>query len=258
MTYGVLIGNIDVAQAAVYVFWGSFAGLVYYLRREDHREGYPLVGDTGQSDPIQFPPVPAPKTFVTQHGREIFAPRPEDTETVAGEQLLPWAGAPYLPKGDPLLAGVGPAAPAVSRDDHPDPLLDDGKPKLVPLRAVPAYFLSPEDVDPRGFEVISNDKKVVGQVFDLWLDRAECFIRYFEVKLSPSHGGHNIIVPLDFIDIRRKRQEVLVDALNSAQFAGVPQLSHPEQMTPNEEDRVSAYFGGGGLFGAANRAEPVL
>ena len=36
--------NVDVTQIVLYAFWLFFAGLVYYLRREDKREGYPLAG----------------------------------------------------------------------------------------------------------------------------------------------------------------------------------------------------------------------
>ena len=41
------MSNIDVAQIAIWLFWIFFFGLIYYLRREDHREGYPLEGDAG-------------------------------------------------------------------------------------------------------------------------------------------------------------------------------------------------------------------
>lgn len=44
-----MIGSryVDVAQLAIWGFWVFFFGLVYYLRREDHREGYPLEDDGG-------------------------------------------------------------------------------------------------------------------------------------------------------------------------------------------------------------------
>ncbi len=42
---GAITGYIDVAQMALYAFWLFFAGLIYYLHREDKREGYPLVSD---------------------------------------------------------------------------------------------------------------------------------------------------------------------------------------------------------------------
>lgn len=57
-------GKIDVAQIAIYAFWLFFAGLVYYLRREDKREGYPMVSD-GPGGVIQgFPRTPGPKRFI--------------------------------------------------------------------------------------------------------------------------------------------------------------------------------------------------
>ena len=38
-------GTFDVAELAFYVFVLFFVGLVFYLRREDKREGYPLLTD---------------------------------------------------------------------------------------------------------------------------------------------------------------------------------------------------------------------
>ncbi len=42
---GAITGYIDVAQVVLYAFWIFFAGLVFYLRREDRREGYPLESE---------------------------------------------------------------------------------------------------------------------------------------------------------------------------------------------------------------------
>lgn len=42
MTDGNIVGTIDVAEIAFYVFVLFFIGLIFYLRREDRREGYPL------------------------------------------------------------------------------------------------------------------------------------------------------------------------------------------------------------------------
>ena len=41
--------QLDLAQVALYVFWFFLAGLIFWLRREDRREGYPLESDpTGE------------------------------------------------------------------------------------------------------------------------------------------------------------------------------------------------------------------
>jgi photosynthetic reaction center H subunit len=51
---------------------------------------------------------------------------------------------------------------------------------------------------------------------------------------------------------------VVIDALNAAQFAGVPRLEATDQITLYEEERVQAYFGGGYLYANAERQEPFL
>lgn len=63
---------IDFAQIALYAFWIFFAGLVFYLRREDKREGYPLHSDrterTGGRVVVQgFPAVPPRKKYIHMH-----------------------------------------------------------------------------------------------------------------------------------------------------------------------------------------------
>ena len=49
---------IDLAQVSLYLFWLFFFALVFYLRKEDKREGYPLVGERGERK--NGFPVPAP------------------------------------------------------------------------------------------------------------------------------------------------------------------------------------------------------
>ena len=46
-TVGTITGYIDLAQIVLYMFWLFFAGLIYYLVREGHREGYPMETDGG-------------------------------------------------------------------------------------------------------------------------------------------------------------------------------------------------------------------
>jgi photosynthetic reaction center H subunit len=48
MGTGAITQYIDVAQLVLYLFWIFFAGLIYYLRRENQREGYPMETDGGQ------------------------------------------------------------------------------------------------------------------------------------------------------------------------------------------------------------------
>ncbi len=92
MQPGAITNYIDVAQLALYGFWLFFAGLVYYLHRENKREGYPLVSSDGKGTMIEgFPfPIPKPKTFIMPDGSRIMAPRgetPEPLNAVPDRQL---------------------------------------------------------------------------------------------------------------------------------------------------------------------------
>jgi photosynthetic reaction center H subunit len=55
---------LDLTQITLYAFWLFFGGLVYYLRREDKREGYPLTRESDGSTVNGFPMPPGPKHFV--------------------------------------------------------------------------------------------------------------------------------------------------------------------------------------------------
>jgi photosynthetic reaction center H subunit len=257
MTYGAVLARFDVAQIAIYLFWGSFVALIWYLRREDHREGYPLVGDHKDQEIFSIPGLPTPKTFILADGHEVQAPRPEKPETFGAQQMLPWAGAPFSPTGNPLVDGVGPAAYA-NRADVPDHAYDDGLPKIVPLRSATEFFLASEDTDPRGFEVFANDDKLVGHISDVWIDRAEYIIRYLEMSRLETFGGGSIILPSTFIKIKNSTHEITCNFLRSDQFVTVPQLRNPDVITLLEEDRLMGYFAGGQLYGKASRTEPVL
>jgi len=257
MTYGAVLAHFDVAQITIYVFWGFFAGLIWYLRREDHREGYPLVADAPATQQLSTPELPTPKTFLMDDGHEVLAPRPEAPETFAAERALPWAGAPFEPTGNPMIDQVGPASYA-NRADVPDHAADDGLPILVPLRGAADFYLAQEDTDPRGFAVVGNDGKVAGEIVDVWIDRAEYIIRYLEAELVPALGGRRIIIPSTFIKINNKLGVINCNFLRADLFATIPALKNPEVITRLEEDKIMGYFGGGQLYGKIGRLEPIL
>lgn len=60
---------LDGAQIALYAFWLFFALLIYYLRREDKREGYPLESEDG-STKQGFPAMPPKRTYIAHDGSE--------------------------------------------------------------------------------------------------------------------------------------------------------------------------------------------
>jgi photosynthetic reaction center H subunit len=254
MQTGSITSNIDVAQLVLYGFWIFFAGLIFYLRTEDKREGYPLVGGPNGARTEGFPAMPAPKVFKLAHGVSVIAPSGQsDDRALRAEPVLPWHGAPLQPTGNPMLAGVG-AGSYAERADTPD--LDlDGAPKIVPLRVARDFSLEARDPDPRGMEVVDADGKSAGTVKDVWVDRMEVTIRYLEVDTG---GAHSVLLPMPFARINRRLRRVRVNSILADQFAAVPGLRSPNQVTLLEEDKISAYYGGGYLYAKHSRSEPLL
>ena len=254
-------GNFDLASLSIWLFWLFFALLIYYLQTENMREGYPLENEDGSAAANQGPfPVPSPKTFLLPHGRgSVVVPSPENEDahrrTDLGEVMEATAvpnGYPYEPKGDPMLAGVGSGSWAPRRDE---PELDGhGHPKIVPMSHTESYHVS-AGRDPRGLEVVAGDGAVVGTVADMWIDAPEQLVRYLEIDLDAEHGGGKRLVPIHFCQVWRR---VKINAIHGRHFADVPRTRSSTQVTKLEEERISAYYGGGILYAEDRRAEPLL
>jgi photosynthetic reaction center H subunit len=257
MGTGAITAYVDVAQLVLYLFWIFFFGLIYYLIRENHREGYPMDNDRGLL--IEgWPRVSEPKTYKLVDGREIVVPRPNDGPPAAlnADRLYRGAGSPIEPNGNPLLAGVGPGSWSPVRSDIVD-LDHHGEPKLVPLSLAAGYGVSSKDPDPRGMPVTDVYGDVAGTVRDLWLDRGEMLFRYLDVDVPLASGGtRRVLTPMPFARITDSG--VTVHALLAAQFADVPSLRHTDRITLAEEERITAYYGAGTLYAEPQRAEPLV
>ena len=102
--------------------------------------------------------------------------------------------------------------------------------------------------------MVGADGKVAGHVAELWVDKADRLVRYLQIG---SEGAPQL-APMMMAKVNRGKRRVVIDALNAAQFAGVPRLAAVDQITLYEEERVQAYFGGGYLYANASRQEPFL
>jgi photosynthetic reaction center H subunit len=254
MGTGAITGYVDVAQIVLYLFWAFFFGLIVYLVRENKREGYPLETSDGPID--GWPPRPRPKTYLLEGGHTVH--KPDDVvspQTLNAAPTHRFNGAPLEPTGDPLLAGVGPGAWA-DRADVTEKTID-GDPKLVPLRAAPGYEVSLRDRDPRGLAAIGADGETGGTVVDLWLDKSEMTVRYFEVAVPMAGGAtRNVLLPVNFA--KAGADGVHVHAIHGEQFRRVPGTRDPQQVTMLEEEKIMAYYGAGMLYADAERAEPLF
>jgi photosynthetic reaction center H subunit len=230
MQVGAITGYMDVAQITLYAFWIFFFCLIVYLRGEDRKEGYPLVEGNAYAGPEDLGPMRAIPT--------------------AG-----FPGAPLTPTGNPLLAGVGPGAWA-ERADVPEASYEDRSPKIVPLRVAEGFYIEPIESDPRGFTVIGADRQPAGTVSDVWVDRHELLIRYFEVEVAG--GAKHVLVPGPLARVQERNRTLKVESILGSQFADVPTTKSPDQVTLLEEDQISAYYGAGKMYATPSRAEPLL
>ena len=280
MQTGALTSYIDVAQVVLYAFWVFFFGLIIYLRREDKREGYPLEDDLPDAEgnirlkTFSIPALPQPKTFLLPEGGTYSAPHDRrDRRPIAAVPTSRFPGAPLEPTGNPMLDGVGPASYA-ERSDLPDMGLD-GQPRILPLRLARELYVVERDPNLMGMSVVGANGNVAGMVSDLWVDRTDMLIRYLEVELRSEYGGHRVLLPMTLARIKPQRyagpdghitqrivknrpREVRVISILAPQFAHVPTLQNPDQVTRQEEDKITAYYASGHRYAVPSRLGPVL
>jgi photosynthetic reaction center H subunit len=251
-----LAGGLDVAELVFFAFFLFFIGLVIYLRQEDRREGYPKeYDDSGRIFTSDGPAtMPRPKAFRLPFDRGYaVTPRRGEEPAVALRRFDRFSGAPYLPVGDPLVGGAGPAAYAM-RAPWPD--LDmEGRLRIVPIGADHHFAVSPRDPALVGMRVTGADKGLAGMVSDVWIDRSDRMIRYLSVALT---SGGTVLAPMAFASVDRRRNLVHFDSISAAQFTNVPQPATAGEITRREEDMIQGYFGGGYLYGLPGRTEPLL
>ena len=256
---GLILGRIDLAQVTLYLFWAFFIGLIVYLQRESNREGYPL-----ESDPPGLPHDnnlffrPPPKSFKLPHNEgTVYAPthEPHPEPALNGTRMTAAPGSAYIPHGDPMTAGMGPGAIAL-RADHPD-RTHGGETKIAPMRTLGGAFeFAREDKTPIGFAVIGADDEKAGEVSDVWIDREESLIRYFEVKSGKNAGGPTVLLPHTFAEVKPGKATIFVDSITAKQMKAVPQTQSPDQVTRLEEEKITAYFGAGTMYSWPLRSEP--
>ena len=251
---GAITAYWDVASVVFTLFILFFIGLVVHLTLESKREGFPL--ETERFGTIKneggILGMPSSKIFKTEFGKTYEAPlatppAPEVLNAVPAHHIN---GAPLVPVGNPLLAGVGPGSYA-NRADVPDVGLH-GEPRILPLRKLPSFSVLKGDKNPIGMQVYGADDHSAGVISDVWIDHMESMIRYLEIQLA---GGGHVLMPMNFAKIHTNR--VSVKAILAAQFKQVPVIKNPEQITLLEEEKIMAYFGAGTLYATPQRQEPV-
>lgn len=252
---GAITQYVDVASVIFTLFIFLFLGLVVYLTLESKREGFPLesqrFGNIHHEDGMVG--IPKSKTYHQMFGKSFDAPLKETPppEVLNAKPAHHMNGAPLVPVGNPLLAGVGPGSYA-NRQDVPDVDLHGG-PRILPKRLLTGWEVLQKDTNPIGQTVYGADNKVAGTISDIWIDHMESMIRYLEIRLA---SGKLVLLPFNFGTFNSAG--VNVKAILAHQFDDVPQLRQPNQITLLEEEKIMAYFGAGTLYATPSRQDPVL
>lgn len=269
MNAAYIVGSFDAAELAFLLFFGFFVALVFYLNKESRREGYPLEEEeTGKVLPGSLFDGDK-KTFALPNGRGTYTPEDvaRDDVNVPGVQAFKAAGAPWVPTGDAMKDGMGPAAFA-NRAKYPD-VTFDGRPRIVPIAQSHDLIISPNDPQLIGWSVVAADGVTAGKVTDIWVDQAEHMIRYLEVETT---SGKKVLAPMTVAYVHGNSllgkvlpttnhdepKFVEIDAITAAQFEAVPALETAGVITRYEEDRIQAYFGGGYMYATPERSEAWL
>ena len=258
--HAALTERLDVAQVILYAFWIFFFGLIYWLRKEDRREGYPVESDNPRRvSPYAQVLLPAPKTFLLSNGETVQAPNfARDNRDLLALRTSNAAGFPLEPTGDPMLSNMGAAAYA-ERADVPEHTRE-GHDLIVPMRVATDFKVSAGS-DPRGWDVIATDGKVAGTVKELWVDRADVMVRYVEVELAADIAGDTAstrLLPITMLKIQSEPKNVHVVAVRAAHFASVPMLKEADRVTILEEEKIQAFYAGGRLYAEPKRLGPAI
>jgi len=257
MQTGAVTPYIDVAQLTLYAFWLFFLGLVIYLILENKREGFPLITSRPGERLDGILPMPSPKTFLLRDGTTRTVPSIEPDEIVNAAQEYAYEGAPWVPLGDPMQDGVGPASFAL-RAMEPE-LNYHGEHRTVPLRVADDHWVAEEDSDPRGWDVVTLDGLTAGTVADLWIDRTELQVRFYEVA-PPDPLARHVLVPAELVQVVALDLGGIVKVIcvTAGQLAAAPVTASTDFITLREEDRISAYFGSGHMYATESRFGPLI
>ena len=237
--------QIDLAEVLLILFGFFFAALIFYLRREDKREGYPLedeIPETGRYY-LGFPDPPPPKTYHKLDGGSTVLPQTYAPAPLKARPRFGFGGAPLYPEGNPLLAGIGPGA-YVLRRDTPF-LLMDGSLQVAPMRNAEGFRPVEPEMDARGMEVFGSDNMPVGRIRDLWIDKGVKITRYLEIMME---AGESRLMPVFYAMIDFKGRTIRIENMKAAQVADAPILRDSETVTAREEDQINGYFAGGYLY----------
>ena len=155
---------------------------IFYIQRENMREGYPMEDDDGiRHRPIRGPSLcPPTRRSILPHGRKVTLTVPSGQRRGSVRIMAMRRtssennGFPLEPTGDPMLDGIGVRqAWANRREDAPE-LDGHGHPKIVPMSKKERLLTTqPWHRPARDAGCGGRRFEVVGKITDMWIDEPE-------------------------------------------------------------------------------------
>jgi photosynthetic reaction center H subunit len=71
-------------------------------------------------------------------------------------------------------------------------------------------------------------------------------------------GGSTVLLPARLAVVNENRRRLEVQSITAAQFADVPRIKNPNQVTLLEEDKITGYYAGGKLYATPDRQGPLV
>ena len=242
------IGNLDVAQIVLYAFFAFFTALIWYLRREDRREGYPLESEAARrvqgarlsADPVAED-LPSRRGGVAQ--RPDYAAR---RSPVKAAKVEPWPGAPLQPTRRSDARRGRPRR--LQRNAPSRPLQDDAWRGSDFAAAHSAISRSRRWRNPIGFSVVGADHTSVGVDQSMFGSIAPKSHRALSTKCSSPAPSRRVLLPVYFAASSRSAAASWSRRCSPNSSSNVPALGTPDRVTMLEEDRIAAYYGAGTLY----------
>jgi sporulation protein YlmC with PRC-barrel domain len=98
--------------------------------------------------------------------------------------------------------------------------------RLFRLHELENYEVADGDPDVRGWEVVAEDGKKIGNVDDLIVDPEQMKVRYLDIKtdheLAVGEGERHLLVPIGAAQIDAEDDEIKLDGLNRSTLEKYP------------------------------------
>ena len=248
------IGHLDVAQIMLYAFFLFFAGL--HLVPAPGRPARRLSAGIRRTAPS------SPRLPVHSLAQDLSPRRRLDRESaefpgrqrpINAVKVEPWPGAPHRADRRPVAGRRRPGSWNVRPDFAYKTF--DGHDVVAPMRVATNYAVADGGGNPIGFSVIGADGKVAGTIKDIWVDRAESMVSYYEIGLT---GGKSVLAPVHFCDVNFRARTVKITALTAEPVRRGAATEEPRRVTMQEEEKVAAVLRRRHALFDPARAEPLL